>query len=178
MKEVKILDKTFEVMIDEAKITARINSISAQITKEYEGKNPVFLGVLNGAFLFLADLFKGIHTPSEISFIRVSSYSGTKSTGEMKNVFGLKENISNRHVIIVEDIVDTGETMKYLFDELKKQNPASLKLATLLFKPAALKNPVTPDYVGFEIDPDFVVGYGLDYNGYGRNLTDIYVLKP
>ena len=177
MKEVQILDKTFTVMIDETTIVNRIKSISAQLTEEYAGKNPIFIGVLNGAFLFLADLFKGINTPCEISFIRVTSYSGTKSTGEMKNVFGLKESISDRHVIIIEDIVDTGETMKYLFDELKKQNPASLKLATLLFKPAALKNPVKPDYVGFEIEPAFVVGYGLDYNGYGRNLTDIYVLK-
>ena len=177
MKEVTILDKTFEIMIGQDKIAERLRDLSAEITSEYNGKKPVFIGVLNGAFLFLADLFRGINTDCELTFIRVSSYSGTASTGNVKNIVGLTESLEGRHVVVVEDIVDTGETMTYLLDELKKQNPASVKLATFLFKPAALKKPVQPDYIGFEIDPAFVVGYGLDYDGFGRNLPDIYVLK-
>lgn len=177
MKEVTILDKTFEIMIGQDRIAERIHILSAEITKEYVGKKPIFIGVLNGAFLFMADLFRGIETDCELTFIRVSSYSGTESTGNVKNIVGLTHDIKDRHVIVVEDIVDTGETMTYLMKELKKQNPASVKLATFLFKPAALKKPVKPDYVGFEINPDFVVGYGLDYDGFGRNLPDIYVLK-
>src|SRR6185436_9171764 len=130
-----------------------------------------------GAFLFMADLFKNVNLECEISFIKVSSYSGTASSGNVKNLIGLNENISGRDIIVVEDIVDTGDTMKYLLDELKKQNPSSVKLATILFKPEALKQDVKPDYVGFKIPPAFVVGYGLDYDGLGRNLNDIYVLK-
>ena len=133
--------------------------------------------MLNGAFLFMADLFKNITLDCEISFIRVSSYNGTESSGKIKNVIGLNENISGRDIIVVEDIVDTGDTAKHLFDELKKHNPASVRLATFLFKPKALKQKLEPDYAGFEIEPAFVVGYGLDYDGFGRNLNDIYVLK-
>ena len=164
-------------MIAADKIQLRVLSIAEKINKDYQGKTPLFLGVLNGAFLFMADLFKGINLECEISFIRVSSYSGTSSTGQLKNIIGLNDNISGRDIIVVEDIVDTGDTMKYLLDELQKSNPASVRLATILFKPAALKQNVKPDYVGFEIPLAFVVGYGLDYDGLGRNLNDIYVLK-
>ncbi len=177
MDTIKLKDKEFVVMIQAEEIQSRVKAIANEINLQYKGKQPLFLGVLNGAFLFMADLFKNINLLCEISFIRVASYSGTSSTGEVKNLIGLKEDIAGRHVIVVEDIVDTGDTMKYLLDELKKQNPASVKLATILFKPAALKQDVKPDYVGFEIPPAFVVGYGLDYDGLGRNFNDIYVLK-
>lgn len=177
MTSVKIKDKEFKVMLTAEQIQLRVKSIAERINNDYAGKQPLFLGVLNGAFLFMADLFKGINLECQISFIRVSSYSGTASTGTVKNIIGLNDNITGRDIIIVEDIVDTGDTMKYLIDELKKNNPASIKLATILFKPAALKQNLKPDYVGFEILPSFVVGYGLDYDGFGRNLNDIYVLK-
>jgi hypoxanthine phosphoribosyltransferase len=177
MDDVTILDKTFTIMISRKEIESRIHDIARQINMEYKDKNPIFIGVLNGAFLFMADLFRNIETPCELSFIRIASYSGTASTGKMKNIVGLSGNLTGRHVIIVEDIVDTGETMTYLMNELMQHQPASIKLATLLFKPAALKKPVKVDYAGFEIAPAFVVGYGLDYDGYGRNLQDIYVLK-
>lgn len=177
MQEVIIHDKTFRVLIEADKIQQRVKEIGTQINSEYKGKCVLFLGVMNGAFLFAADLFKSIDLECEISFIRVSSYSGTESTGAMKNVLGLNSNIEGRDVIIIEDIVDTGDTMKYLMHELNSKNPASLKLATMVFKPAALKHPLKPDYVGFEVPPDFLVGYGLDYDQLGRNLNDIYILK-
>jgi hypoxanthine phosphoribosyltransferase len=175
-QKVKIRDKEFRVLIDADRIRQRVEEIALQINADYKGKSPLFLGVLNGAFLFAADLFKKIDLTCELSFIRVSSYQGTASTGQVKNLIGLNENITDRDVIIIEDIVDTGDTMLYLFEELKRQKPASVKLATAVFKPAALRHPITPDYVGFEVPPAFLVGYGLDYDGLGRNLNDIYVL--
>ncbi|MEO8149806.1 MAG: hypoxanthine phosphoribosyltransferase [Bacteroidia bacterium] len=177
MQEVTIHDKTFRKLIDAEKLQERVHEIAMQINKEYHGRKPLFLGVLNGAFLFAADLFKGISLECEISFIRVSSYDGTSSSGVVKNLIGLNMDITNRDIIIVEDIVDTGDTMEYLLKELKDKNPASVKLATMVFKPAALKHDLKPDYVGFEVPPDFLVGYGLDYDGLGRNLNDIYTLK-
>lgn len=177
MQEIQIKDKIFRVMIEAEKIQSRINFLASQINEDYKDKKPLFLGVLNGAFLFAAGLFKGINIECEISFIRVKSYSGTESTGQVKNLIGLNENIQGRHIIVIEDIVDTGDTARYLVDELKKQHPASVKFATMLFKPKALKQPFNPDYIGFEIEPEFVVGYGLDYDELGRNLNDIYVLK-
>jgi hypoxanthine phosphoribosyltransferase len=177
MQEIQIKDKVFHVMIESEKIQSRIKFIAEEINKEYHDKKPLFLGVLNGAFLFAADLFKRINMECEISFVRVSSYSGTTSTGRVKNLIGINESILGRHIIVVEDIVDTGDTAKYIIEELQKQKPSSIKFATMLFKPAAMKHPYKPDYIGFEIEPAFVVGYGLDYDGLGRNLNDIYVLK-
>lgn len=175
--EVKIHDKNFVELIPASKIQDRISEIASDLNRQYGGMKPLFLGVLNGAFLFAADLFKQINTDCEISFIRVSSYSGTESTGLMKNIVGINMDLKGRHVIVVEDIVDTGDTMKYLFEELRKHQCASIKLAALVFKPAALRHALTPDFVGFEVPPDFLVGYGLDYDGLGRNLNSIYVLK-
>lgn len=177
MQEVTIHDKTFKKLIDASEIQQRINEIAIQINNEYKNRTPLFLGVLNGAFLFAADLFKSIELMCEISFIRVSSYQGTSSTGSVKNLIGLNMNITGRDIIIIEDIVDTGDTMKYLMNELKANNPASIKLATLVFKPDALKHNLVPDFVGFEVPPDFLVGFGLDYDGLGRNLNSIYTLK-
>ena len=176
MSIVRIKDKEFVIMISAVKVQSQAKAIAEKINADYKGKKPIFLGVLNGAFMFMADLFKTVNLECELSFIRISSYSGTSSSGELKSVIGLKENISGRDIIIVEDIVDTGDTAKYLFGELKKQNPASVKIATILFKPEALRQDIKPDYVGFEIPPAFVVGYGLDYDGLGRNLKEIYQL--
>lgn len=164
-------------MISSEKIMQRVGEIAEQINHDYSGKSPLFLGVLNGAFLFTADLFKKITLTCELAFVRISSYSGTSSTGNVKTLIGLNENIKGRDIIIIEDIVDTGDTMLYLIAELKKQEPASVKIATVIFKPAALRQPIKPDYVGFEVPPAFIVGYGLDYDGFGRNLNDIYVLQ-
>lgn len=176
MTEIKIRDKEFRKMIAAEDIQQRVKSIAANINEDYKDKIPLFIGVLNGAFIFMADLFKHITIPCELSFTRLSSYTGTTG-GAMKKLIGISEDIKQRHLIIVEDIVDTGDTVKYIFDELKKHDTASVKLAAMLFKPAALRHDIKPDYTGFEIPPAFVVGYGLDYDGMGRNLNDIYVLK-
>lgn len=176
--EVTIKDKTFTVSISSETIQKRITELSKIINNDYKDKTPIVIGVLNGAVLFAVDLFRQLEMECELSFVRVSSYNGgLTSSGQVNSVIGLKENIAGRHVLVIEDIVDTGVTAKHLLEELQKQNPASLKLATALFKPAALKHPLKPDYVGFEVAPDFLVGYGLDYDGLGRNLNDIYVLK-
>ena len=177
MSVVKVHDKEFVTFIESERIQARVKEIAAIINIEYNGRRPLFIGILNGALLFMADLVKHISIECELALIKVSSYSGTQSTGKIRNLIGLQEPIKGRDVIIVEDIIDTGDTALYIINELKKQEPASLKFATILFKPLALKQDIKPDYVGFEIPPDFVVGYGLDYNGLGRNLNDIYILK-
>ncbi len=174
---VKVGDREFSLLIPSTEIQARVEKLAAGINEAYADRNPVFIGVLNGAFLFLADLFRHVRIPCELSFIRVASYDGTESSGRVRQLIGLDRDITGRHVVIVEDIVDTGDTMHFLFGEMEKLKPASVRLATLLFKPAALKRNVRPDFTGFEIGPEFVVGYGLDYNGHGRNLNDLYILK-
>ena len=177
MKRITIKDKSFEVNITTSEIQARITELARQIDTDFNGKKPLFVVVLNGAFLFAADVFRQITTDCEIGFIRVSSYAGTQSTGHIKNVMGLTQDIAGRSVIILEDIVDSGDTAVYLLNELKISSPAEVRFATLLFKPAALRQPFRPDYVGFEVPNDFLVGYGLDYDGYGRNLNEIYKLS-
>ena len=176
MQNIKLHDKTFGLLINHSDIQFRVQSIAEEINQEYVNRVPLFLGVLNGSFLFAADLFKSLLIDCEISFIKVSSYSGTSSTGLVKSLVGLSVDIFNRDIIIIEDIVDTGDTMKYLLEELNTNKPSSIKIATMIFKPTALKHDIKPDYVGFELPPDFIVGYGLDYNGLGRNLNDIYTL--
>ncbi len=175
--EVTIHDKTFVPFIGADKIQARVAELGAVIDNDYANKRPLLVGVLNGSAIFMADLLRHIHTACEIAFIRVSSYHGTESTGSVKQVLGLNEDLTGRDVILVEDIIDTGDTAKYLLEYIGSKNPASVKFATVLFKPSALRHPITPEYIGFEIEPRFVVGYGLDYDGLGRNLADIYVLK-
>jgi len=177
MADVQVHDKIFTPFITAAQIQARVAEMGAEIDREYAGKKPLLIGVLNGSVIFMADLLRNIKTACEIGFIRVSSYHGTESTGAVKSVMGLSDDLSGRDVIIVEDIIDTGDTAVYLIHEISKKNPASIRFATILFKPAALRQQVRPDYVGFEIPPAFVVGYGLDYDGLGRNLADIYQLK-
>ena len=174
MNNVTIRDKTFTISIPAQEIQERIAVLAQKISTDLNGKKPIFVCVLNGAFLFAADLMKRMSMDCEITFVRVSSYAGTQSTGHIKNLVGLNEDIQGRSVIVVEDIVDSGDTVVYLLEELKKSNPADIRIASLLLKPKALKHNLKIDYVGFEVPNDFLVGYGLDYDGLGRNLNDIY----
>ena len=171
-----INDKTFIPFIAAEAIQTRIQELAQQINQEYADKKPLLVVVLNGAFLFAADLMKNLTIPCEITFIRVASYSATQSTGQLKQILGLSESVTSRNLIIVEDIVDTGLTMFDVCEQLRTQAPASIAIATLLFKPGALKKHVELHYVGFEIENQFVLGYGLDYDGLGRNSKEILVL--
>jgi hypoxanthine phosphoribosyltransferase len=176
MKQVQVHDKTFRVFLSEAQIQTRIKELAQQIDTDYTGLNPLFIGVLNGSFMFAADLFRNISIPAEISFIKLASYKGTASTGNVVTAIGMEEDIHGRHVIILEDIVDTGKTLHAFLPEVLHRGPASLKIAAFLTKPEALAHDVTTDYVGFEIENKFVVGYGLDYDKHGRNLPELYYL--
>ncbi|WP_276360168.1 hypoxanthine phosphoribosyltransferase [Daejeonella sp. H1SJ63] len=172
---IEIDDKTFDIMLEYEQIKKRIRLLAIQLNVDYENRIPVFIGVLNGSFIFLADLIKEVDIPSEVSFVKVSSYKGDKSTGRVKEEIGLQMSLKDRDVIIVEDIVDSGHTMEYLLNMIKKEDPASVNVCTLLLKPNSVKTKFDEiTYIGFEIPDDFVVGYGLDYNGLGRNLKDIY----
>lgn len=176
MNTIQVKDKTFRPFIKAEEIQKRIREIGAKLSRDLEGKNPLFLAILNGSYVFAADLLRHITTPCEISFVRVSSYSGMVSTGRLTEVIGLKENIEGRTVVIVEDIIDSGFTMEGLVNSLKAKNPADLRICTLLTKPGNIKVDLDIPYCAFEIPNDFIVGYGLDYDGYGRNLPSIYVV--
>jgi len=175
--EIRIRDRVFELFISEDVIIGQIEMVARSISRDMEGLNPIFVCVLNGAFMFAADLIRRIETPCEVAFIRLKSYQGTQSAGQVREIHGLAESIEGRNVIVVEDIIDTGFTMQHLVDTLKKQNPASVRIATMLFKPDALQTDIHPDYTAIEIPNDFIVGYGLDYEGQGRNLRNIYKIK-
>lgn len=177
MSNIKVLDLEFVPYIDEITLANRINALAQQINNDFEGKNPLFLAILNGSFMFAADLFKAIHIPAQISFIKLASYKGTTSTGNIVTAIGLEESLKDRHVIVIEDIIDTGKTLSEFLPQLSIQGLASLEVASLLIKPAALQYDVKAKYVGFEIPNKFVVGFGLDYDGYGRNIPAIYQLK-
>lgn len=168
---------TFEPYIENDKIMSRVAEIGKEISEKYAGRLPLIVCVLNGAFPFAADLFRNLDIDAEITFIRLKSYEGTSSTGVVKQVLGLGENLKGRDVILVEDIIDTGHTIVKLIEDVKAQHPASLAVATLLFKPEALCHDVKPDYVGFSIPKKFIIGYGLDIDGLARNLPDIYAVK-
>ncbi|MEI3341627.1 MAG: hypoxanthine phosphoribosyltransferase [Coprobacter fastidiosus] len=176
MDTIQIKDKTFRPYIRREEIKAAIEKIAARINNELAGENPLFICVLNRAFVFAADLLREITIESEITFMRMKSYSGTQSTGVVKIIHGLDEDIKDRTVIVVEDIIDTGFTMQRIINQLKEREPKQVKIATLLFKPKALKCDVHVDYAALEIPNDFIVGYGLDYDEQGRNLKDIYVI--
>ncbi len=170
-----IQDLTFRTFISKEQISTRIREIAGEIDKDMAGQNPVFLGILNGSFMFLSELFKQLHVACEVSFLKVSSYHNTTSTGKVRELIGLSSSIEGRHVVIVEDIVDTGFTLDYLIRTLSLEKPASIRTITLLYKPSSMKFDHRIDYAGFEIENKFVVGFGLDYNGYGRNSEDILV---
>ena len=176
MERIKVRDKEFAVSIPEAEILKEIDRLAICLNHDLEGKNPLFLCVLNGSFMFAADLFRRITIPAEISFVKLASYEGTASTGVIKEVIGLSENIAGRTVVVVEDIVDTGCTMQKLLENLGTRSPEAIHVCTLLLKPEKLKIPLNVEYVALEIPNDFIVGYGLDYDGYGRNLRDIYTV--
>ncbi|UOG76018.1 hypoxanthine phosphoribosyltransferase [Hymenobacter tibetensis] len=171
---ISLHNKQFEPYLSAERLMAAITELAVQLNQEYANKTPLFVAVLNGSFMFAADLMKAMHIPCEISFIRVASYQGTSSTGKVQEVLGLTEDIAGRHVVVLEDIVDTGHTMKMLLDTLGAQAPASLEVATLFMKPECLQHELAIRYVGLSIPNDFIVGYGLDYDGLGRNYPDVY----
>ena len=171
-------DKTFDTYLSEKEIQEKIKQIASQLNKDYQGKKPLFIAILNGSFMFAADLFKYITIDAEICFIKLASYKGMKSSGNVITAIGLDQDIYDRDVVILEDIVDTGKTLHEFLPKLDHQQPKSLKIASLLHKPEATQFPLKIDYIGFTIPNKFVVGYGLDYDGLGRNLKEIYQLAP
>lgn len=173
---IQVLDKKFQPFITADQIGKRITKLGLQINADYKGKRPLFIAILNGSFMFASDLFKELTIEAEICFIKLASYKGTKSTGNVITSIGLDMPLQDRHIIIVEDIVDTGKTLNEFLPQLINQQPASLKIAALLHKPDALQYPLTIDYFGFSVPDKFLLGYGLDYDGLGRNLKEIYQL--
>ncbi len=176
MDIIQVLDKKFRVTTPEAEILKRVDAVAQQINRDMAGKNPLFLAVLNGSFIFAADLMRRITIPCEISFVKLASYQGTTSTGKVTEVIGINETLAGRTVIIVEDIVESGLTMKQMLESLGTRNPESVHICTMLLKPDCLKVDIDIDYVAMRIPNDFILGYGLDYNQQGRNLRDIYTL--
>jgi hypoxanthine phosphoribosyltransferase len=176
MKEIQILDKKFREYLAEKVIQDRIEELAKKVNSDLSGKEVVFLGILNGAFLFAADLFRRIDFPARISFVKLASYQGTSSTGTIKELIGWNEELSNKTIVVVEDIVDTGNTLERIVDELVIRKAADVKIAAMLYKPDAYTKNIPLDYIGFEIPNNFVVGYGLDYDGFGRNLPSVYTL--
>jgi len=175
-KRIKVLELTFETSISEERIQSRVKEIADQMNRDLADKNPIFLGILNGAFMFASDLFKQITIPCQITFLKLASYEGTRSSGTVKQLIGINQDLKDRTVVILEDIVDTGITLDTIIRQLSGFEPKEILVATMLHKPAALEKDVNLDYVGFEIPNEFVLGYGLDYNGYARNLPEIYTL--
>jgi hypoxanthine phosphoribosyltransferase len=176
MPSIKVHDKTFETYLSEQTIQEKIREIANAINRDYAGKRPLFIAILNGSFMFAADLFKSLTIDAEICFIKLVSYKGMKSSGQVVTAIGLDDDLFGKDVIIIEDIVDTGKTLNEFLPKLQHQQPASLKIASLLHKAEATKYPMVIDYLGFSIPNKFVVGFGLDYDGLGRNLKEIYQL--
>jgi len=174
---IKVKDQTFELLLSEDEIKVKINAIAHQISQDYQEKKPLFIAVLNGSFIFAADLFREISIPAEISFIRMASYEGTTSSGEIKQILGLSDNIFQRDIIIVEDIIDSGLTMEKILEHFNERGAKSVEVCSLLVKPGNIKSAFSIEYKCFEIGDEFVVGYGLDYDGEGRNLKDIFQLS-
>lgn len=176
MDTIKVLDRHFAVSISHEEIQARVQFLAERINEEYRDKNPIFLSVLNGAFMFTADLMKHIMIDCEVQFVKMKSYHGMDTSGKVKTLMGVTDEIKDRHVIIIEDIVDTGNTMEELLRQLQEKNPIDAKICTLLYKPDKFLKDFPIDYEAFRIPNDFVVGYGLDYDGVGRNFKDIYTV--
>ena len=173
---IKILDKTFKKSIPEETIISSIDKIAEKINTDLRDDNPLFISILNGSFMFASDLMKRIDFPCEISFVKIASYHGTSSSGEMLELIGLKENLKGRTIVVVEDLVDSGQTMSKVLEIVQNRGAGKIRIATLFFKPGAIQYNISLDYVAMEIPNDFIVGYGLDYDGYGRNLRDIYTV--
>lgn len=178
MADIQIHDKIFTSYISAERIKQRVTDIAGKINTDYAGKKPLVIGILNGSFIFAADLIRALTIEVEISFVKLASYQGVSSTGSVDTLISLKEDIGGRDIIIVEDIVDSGQTMSAFLPEVYQRKPASVKIATFLDKPSARKYAIKTNYAAFEIENTFVVGCGLDYNGLGRNLPDLYILKP
>lgn len=176
MSIIQVNDKKFAPYLTAAQIDEQVKRLGAEINRDYEGKKPLFIAILNGSFMFASDLFKELTIDAEICFIKLASYKGTKSTGQVITSIGLDATLTDRHVIIIEDIVDTGKTLYEFLPQLANQQPTSLKIVALLHKPEALAHPVTIDYLGFNVPDKFLLGYGLDYDGLARNLKEIYTL--
>lgn len=176
MNIIEIKDKKFSLFISEAQIQIAVSKVAEAINCDLAGKNPLFICVLNGAFMFMGDLMKAVNIPCEITFVKLSSYSGLQTTGNIKEIIGLNENIEGRNVVVVEDIVDTGITMEQILSSLRTKGANEIRIATFLQKPDALQRDIQIDYVAIKIPNDFIVGYGLDYDGYGRNMKDIYTV--
>ncbi|MCC6289970.1 MAG: hypoxanthine phosphoribosyltransferase [Chitinophagaceae bacterium] len=176
MDLIQVHDKTFKPYISAGEIAQKVKAIALAIENDYKGKTPLFIAILNGSFMFASDMFKALNMPAEICFIKLASYKGTKSSGQVITSIGLDIDLVDRHIIILEDIIDTGKTMHVFLPQLRNQHPASLKICALLHKPEATQFPVAVDYCGFSIPNKFVVGYGLDYDGLGRNISEIYQL--
>lgn len=177
MKIIRVLDKEFRPYISSSEIAERISAIADELNSKLEGKKPLFLCILNGAFMFAADLLRQISVPAEISFIKVASYDGTESTGRIAETIGLDKDIEGRTVVIVEDIIDSGLTMKYLLERLKAKHPEKIYVTALFSKPCNMKADIQIDYCAFRIPDKFIIGYGLDYDGYGRNYPDVYAIE-
>lgn len=178
MENITLKDRDFALFITAADIEKAVTAMAQQINRDMEGKQPIFLVILSGAFVFAADLLRKVKTNCDVTFVRLSSYSGTQSTEKIRELIGLNEVLKDRTVIIVEDIIDTGHTMDDMIHKMRHLEAAEVKIATFLLKPAALRKDLKIHYVGMEIPNDFIVGYGLDYDGYGRNLPDIYKVIP
>ena len=174
MGTIQVKDRMFEVFLKEEDIQKEIKRVASEINRDYQGKEPLFLCILNGSFMFAADLLKNVSVPCNVSFVKVASYQGTDTTGKVKELMGLQEDVEGRHIIIVEDIVDTGYTMRDILDSLKDKKAASVEVCALLCKPDKLKVDLTLKYLALNIPNGFIVGYGLDYDGFGRNSRDIY----
>ncbi len=174
MERVKILDKEFKLTISAKEIDAAVTRLATEMNRDMADKKVIFLGILNGSFVFAADLFRKITFDSQITFLKLASYQGTSTSGKVQRLIGMNEDIKDHTVVILEDIVDTGHTLDSIIKQLKGYEPAEIKIATLLYKPEAYKFNIQLDYIGLEVPNDFLIGYGLDYNGYGRNLEGIY----
>ena len=177
MSKIQILDKQFTLFLPASEIEQAIDKIAQSMNKELAGKEVLFIAILNGAFMFAADLYKRLTIPSRITFLKLASYEGTSSTGKIKRLIGLESDLKDLIVVVLEDIVDTGTTLDHIMKQLKGYEPAEIRIATLFLKPEVYSHQIPLDYVGIEVPNRFIVGYGLDYNGYGRNLKDLYVLS-
>jgi len=177
MSAIHVHDKSFVPFISAEQIDEQVKKLAEQLNKDYAGKKPLFIAILNGSFMFSSDLFKYLTIDAEICFIKLASYKGTKSTGHVITAIGLDTDVIGRHVIVLEDIIDTGKTLSNFLPQLQNQQPADIKIAVLLHKPDATVHPINIDYTCFTIENKFVLGYGLDYDGLGRNIPAIYQLK-